>query len=213
MEIVNQNIEQYIDDHATAEDQVLQKLDRETHLKVALPDMISGHVQGLLLTAITNMMKPKRILEIGTFTGYSGICLAKGLAPDGKLVSLEKDDELEEIIDKYFTDAGLRDKLELHFGNAVEIIPTLTEKFDLVFIDADKKNYCKYFDLVIDMVNPGGFIIADNVLWKGKVANEKAQDKDTQSIRDYNRKVQDDPRVTNFILPVRDGLMIAQKLQ
>lgn len=212
MDITNQAIDQYIDVHTTEEEDLLRRLERETHLKVALPNMISGHVQGVMLTMFSKMMQPKRILEIGTFTGYSGICLAKGLAEEGKITCLEINDELEEIIDKYFAEAGLRDKLDLRFGNARDLIPNLNETFDLVFIDADKRFYADYFDLVIDKVRSGGVIIADNVLWKGKVALPEFKDKDTEAIRAFNLKVQNDNRVSNFILPLRDGLMMIQKL-
>ncbi|GAA4821321.1 O-methyltransferase [Algivirga pacifica] len=211
MHVTEPSVDEYIDLNASEEDAILQELDRETHLKVALPNMISGHVQGLYLTSLTRMLRPMRILEIGTFTGYSGICLAKGLPEGGKITCLEINDELEEIIDKYFTKAGLRDKLDLRFGNAMEIIPTLEDTYDMIFIDADKRNYIHYYDLVFDKVRKGGYIIADNVLWKGKVADPTKNDKDTVAIREYNEKVKQDPRVENFILPLRDGLLIAEK--
>jgi len=160
---------------------------------------------------IAHMIKPSVILEIGTYTGYSAICLCEGLGPGGKLVTLEKNEELESILKTYFKEAGLANTIDLRIGNALKIIPTLDQKFDLVFIDADKENYSNYYDLVIDKVPAGGFILADNVLWSGKVLNAKP-DKDTQAILDFNRKVHNDPRVGNVLLPVRDGIMILRKL-
>lgn len=212
MHITHPDIERYLDQHASAEDPVLKALDRETHIKFLSPHMVSGHVQGLLLATLARSLNARRILEIGTFTGYSGICLAQGLSEDGLLYTLEVNEELQETIEEYFEQAGLSHKLRLHFGRAQEIIPTLQETFDLVFIDADKKAYSDYLDLVIGMVRPGGLIVADNVLWKGRVADDHRQDGDTKAMRAYNEKAAADPRLRSFILPLRDGLMVSQVL-
>jgi predicted O-methyltransferase YrrM len=196
--------------HTQEESEVLKALTRETHLKVLMPQMLSGKVQGNLLTMMSKMMQPKRILEIGTFTGYASICLAKGLANDGLLYTIDINRELETMTDKYFKQAGVRHQIVSLYGPAVQLIPTLEETFDLVFIDADKINYSTYYDLVMEKVRPGGLIIADNVLWSGKVV-EATKDKDTMAMDAYNKKVQDDPRVENVLVPLRDGLMMARK--
>ena len=203
-------LEEYIKNNSTAEDDVLRELSRETFLKVQMPQMLSGHLQGFFLEFISHMIQPGRILEIGTFTGYSAICMAKGLVSDGVLYTIDVNEELRTMAEKYFAKAGLADKIKLLTGDARRIIPDLNETFDLVFIDADKLNYGAYYDLVFDKVRPGGYIIADNVLWSGKVVEEK-KDKDTQAIDAYNKKVKEDKRVKSFILPLRDGLNIAQK--
>lgn len=211
MDFLPEPINKYIEEFSSAEDKVLSQLTRETHLKVQMPQMLSGHIQGKFLEFISRMMKPEKILEIGTFTGYSAICLAKGLSPNGLLHTIDINEELQPIIEKHISIAGLQSKIVLHTGDAIQIIPTLKETFDLVFIDADKQNYSNYFDLVVDKVKAGGLIIADNVLWSGKVVEEK-HDKDTASLHAYNQKVLADSRVENFILPLRDGLNIARKL-
>jgi caffeoyl-CoA O-methyltransferase len=210
MNIVNADIEKYCARLSVSEDPILQELSRETHLKVQMPQMLSGHAQGIFLQMFTTLLQPKQILEIGTFTGYSAICMAKGLAKSGLLTSLDINEELEPITSKYIAKAGLTDKIKLMYGDARQIIPTLTQTFDLVFIDADKQNYATYFDLVINKIRPGGYIIADNVLWSGKVVND-VKDKDTTAIDAFNRKLNTDGRVEPFILPLRDGLNIARK--
>ena len=210
MNIISPAIDQYLDMHTQEESEVLKALTRETHLKVLMPQMLSGKVQGNLLTMMSKMMQPKRILEIGTFTGYASICLAMGLADNGLLYTIDINRELETMTDKYFKQAGVRHQIVSMYGPAVQLIPTLEETFDLVFIDADKINYSTYYDLVIEKVRPGGLIIADNVLWSGKVV-EATKDKDTMAMDAYNKKVQDDPRVENVLVPLRDGLMMARK--
>ena len=210
MYIVHQEIEKYAAAHSTPESEPLERLNRDTHAHVLQARMLSGHLQGNMLATFSQMLRPQRILEIGTFTGYSAICLAQGLAEGGLLYTLEVNEELEMMIRKYIAEAGLTAKIKLIIGNATQIIPTLDETFDMVFIDADKLNYSNYYDLVFDKVRKGGFIIADNVLWYGKVLDR--QDKDTQAIRQFNEKVQQDKRVINTLLPLRDGLMIAQKI-
>ena len=211
MHLVSAEIEQYIEQHSTPEGKTLQELNRETHLKIQMPQMLSGHLQGQFLELITTMLRPKRILEIGTYTGYSGICLAQGLTDDGLLYTIDINEELQPMVEKYVERAGLTQKVKQLIGDAREIIPTLNETFDLVFIDADKINDQAYYDLVFEKVRIGGYIIADNVLWSGKVLAEK-KDKDTLAIDGYNKKVLADKRVETFILPLRDGLNIARKI-
>jgi predicted O-methyltransferase YrrM len=174
--------------------------------------MLSGQLQGRMLSMLSHMIQPKRILEIGTYTGYSAICMAEGMQEDGKLITLDINEELEVMVRGYFEKAGLTQKIDYRIGNAMELIPEIDETFDLVFIDADKKNYTNYFNLVFEKVRPGGFIIGDNVLWSGKVVQtEKKTDKDTQAILDFNRFVHEDDRVENVLFPVRDGLMVIRK--
>lgn len=211
MHLVSDQLDNYMVEHSTKEDSVLQELTRETHLKVQMPQMLSGQLQGIFLEMFTSLLQPKRILEIGTFTGYSGICMARGLANDGLLYTIDINEELTPMVQRYLRKAGVAEKVKTLTGNALQIIPDLHETFDLVFIDADKTNYSNYYDLVIDRVRPGGYIIADNVLWSGKVVDEK-KDKDTLAIDAYNKKVAGDSRVKNVILSLRDGLNIAQKL-
>lgn len=210
MHLVSAALENYVEQYSSKEEEVLSELTRETHLKVQMPKMVSGHVQGLALEFIAQLIQPKRILEIGTFTGYSAICMAKGLTADGRLHTIDVNEELQPMCERYFAKAGLADKIIHHIGDARQIIPTLNETFDLVFIDADKANYSTYYDLVFDKVRVGGYIIADNVLWSGKVAEEK-KDKDTLAIHSYNQKVANDSRVKSFILTLRDGLNIVRK--
>ena len=174
------------------------------------PRMLSGHLQGRFLSLISHLMQPKRVLEIGTFTGYSALCLAEGLAEDGILYALEANDELEYLIQEYIEKGNFQDKIKLIIGNALEIMPTINEVFDLVFIDAGKRDYPLYYDLAIDKVRSGGLIIADNILWSGKVADDK-KDLDTRMIDDFNKKIHADERVENILLPLRDGLMMARK--
>lgn len=211
MEIQN-GIENYITFHTTEEDEVLRELDRETHLKVMGARMISGHLQGQVLTMLSKMIRPHRILELGTFTGYSAICLARGLQPGGKLITIEIDDELEEMTRRFFAKAGLTDKIIQKTGSALEIIPMLEESFDLVFIDADKREYVAYFQAIFPKVKNGGFIIADNTLWSGKVVEKPVRgDEQTQGIIKFNTWIKNDTRVEQVILPLRDGMTIIYK--
>ncbi|MGZ5243181.1 MAG: O-methyltransferase [Bacteroidia bacterium] len=210
MDFLPEKLNDYIEQHTTPEDDVLKALNRETHIKVQMPQMLSGHVQGQILRMISYMIKPQNILEIGTFTGYSAICLAAGLQENGKLVTLDINEELEEMVRKYFAQAGLENKIDYRLGNALDILPTLDLTFDIVFIDADKQNYSRYYDLVFDKVAKGGFILADNVLWSGKVVEENPN-KDTKALIDFNEKVQNDDRVENVLFPVRDGIMVIRK--
>ncbi|NQU54673.1 MAG: O-methyltransferase [Bacteroidetes bacterium] len=209
---VQRELDKYILNHIDKEDEVLYELDRETNLKVLGGRMISGHLQGQVLTMLSKMIQPKTILELGTFTGYSAICLAKGLQGNGKLITIEIDDELETFAAKYFKKAGIQDKIDQRIGSALEIIPHLKETFDLVFIDADKREYTKYFEMVLDKVQSGGYIIADNTLWSGKVLNSPALDDSyTKGIIEFNTAIKDDNRIEKVILPLRDGMTLIRK--
>lgn len=206
------DLDKYILEHIDEEDPVLKELDRETHLNVLGARMLSGNLQGQVLTIISKMIQPKRILEVGTFTGYSAICLAKGLPEDGKLVTIELDDELEYLSKKYFEKAGLTDKIEQRIGPALEIIPELDESFDMVFLDADKKEYIEYFRLVFDKLRNGGIIVADNTLWSGKVLETPANDDhQTKGIIAFNEMIKNEKRVEKVILPLRDGMTVIRK--
>lgn len=212
MEFLPAEIEEYAIRHTKPESAILEKLNRETWANVLRPRMLSGHLQGKILETFSYMMKPKRILEVGTYTGYSAICLAQGMKDGGKLFTIDINDEISHIAKKYIAASNLVDKIDFRVGDAVEIIPKLNEQWDLVFIDADKENYYTYFELVIDQVVPGGFIIADNVLWSGKVLdNYSTLDEETRSLVDFSNKVQQDDRVDNVLFPVRDGLMVIRK--
>lgn len=206
------DIQKYVEDHTIAESPLLQKLNRETNSKVMMPRMLSGHLQGRVLATFSHMIKPKQILEIGTYTGYSAICMAEGLQDGGKLTTIDKNEELEDMVREYFHEAGLTGKIDFLIGNALDLIVNLKMTFDLVFIDADKVNYSNYYDMVIDKVNQGGYIVADNVLWSGKVTDKGKKDKDTRALIEFNKKVHDDKRVENVLFPIRDGLMILRKL-
>lgn len=193
--------------------ETLRWLERETALRTRVPRMLSSGEQGLFLQALSLMLKPSAILEIGTFTGYSTLCFSRGLPPDGRIDTLEVYDELQDLIEEGFRKAGMQDRIHLHIGDAKQIIPTLDHKYDLVFIDANKREYLEYYHLVFDKVRKGGYIMADNVLWSGKVLMENPpQDAQTQSIIAFNRYVAEDPRVESFLLPLRDGLYICRKL-
>lgn len=210
MEFIDPKLHEYCEQHSGTEAEVLKKLDRETHAKVMMPRMLSGHLQGQFLAMISKMCQPKRILEIGTYTGYSAIYLAQGLTEGGRLITIDLNEELEQMAKRYWAEAGVSEKIDYRIGNGLELIPDIEGPFDLVFIDADKKNYSNYYDLIIDKMAPGGIILADNVLWSGKVIDELAKDKDTVAIKEYNLKVQEDDRVDNMLLPLRDGIMMAR---
>jgi predicted O-methyltransferase YrrM len=216
MEILPDDLQEYLDNHCEPEPEALQTINRETYLKVLKPHMLSGHYQGRVLSFLSKMMQPKRILEIGTFTGYATICLAEGLTDDGIIHTIEVNRELEEMLNSHFKLTSVGKKIKQHFGEAAAIIPALDEKsFDIVFIDADKKNNFLYFQLVFEKVRPGGLIIIDNVLWKGKVYGADPDsyrgDADTQVIRKLNDQVAADTRVEKLILPIRDGLLVIRK--
>jgi len=211
MEFLDQSLAQYIEQHTDAESELLKSLNRETQLKVMMPRMISGHFQGRVLSMLSKMIKPKRILEIGTYTGYSALCLAEGLPAGGELITIDVNQELEDLVRSYFQKSELGSSITYILEDASTAIPKLQGNFDIVFIDADKQNYALYYDLVFDKLNQGGYIIADNVLWSGKVVQTQKLDKDTQAIVDFNQKVHDDQRVENVLFPIRDGLLIARK--
>lgn len=210
MNFLPKSIAEYAEQHTTPESPVLQELNRETYLKVLVPQMLSGHLQGAALQMLSQMIRPKTILEIGTFTGYSAICLAQGLQEEGCLHTMDINEELADMQQRYFQKANLQSKIKQYIGNALDIIPTIDATFDLVFIDADKINYSNYYHLVFDQLATGGVIIVDNVLWSGKVLQDK-KDEDTQAIADFNRLVQEDDRVTNVLFPIRDGMMLIRK--
>ena len=204
--------DRYLREHTTPEDRVLEELNRQTHLNVVNPNMLSGHLQGRLLEMLSYMISPSHILEIGTYTGYSAICLARGLKSGGQLHTIEVNDELREMSTRYIALAGVADRVTLHTGRAQDIIPSMLYTFDLVFIDGDKREYSEYYDLVFDKVRRGGFIIADNVLWGGKIEDGEASgDPQTKGVVLFNEKVRSDQRVEKVMLPVRDGLLIVRK--
>jgi caffeoyl-CoA O-methyltransferase len=213
MDFLPELIEKYVDSHTREEPEVLKKLSRETYAKVMMPQMLSGHVQGRFLKMINCMVNPSQILEVGTFTGYSSICLAEGLKEGGMVHTIDINEELHPMVARFIKEAGMENKIKTYIGNALDIIPTLNYTFDLVFIDADKENYSKYYELAIPKVRRGGFIVADNVLWSGKVTEPiKKADGETKAIMAYNEMVTRDPRVENVLVPIRDGLMIARKI-
>lgn len=211
MNFLAKNLEDYVQNHSEKEPELLEQLVRETHLKVLQPRMLSGAYQGRLLALLSKLMAPKHILEIGTYTGYSALCLAEGLQEGGRIDTIDVNEELASIQRRYFNASGYGAQIKQHLGNAANIIPTLSGTFDFVFIDADKEQYPLYFDLIVDRVRTGGLIIADNVLWSGKVI-EKATDEATQSLQLFNKKVVDDTRVETVILPIRDGLTLMRKI-
>jgi predicted O-methyltransferase YrrM len=206
-------LEDYLAVHSDPEPDYLAIINRKTHLKVLNPRMLSGHLQGRVLAMLSKMIQPTRILEIGTFTGYSALCLAEGLTENGVLHTLEADDELEEMIHANIALSPFVDKIRVHIGDAMELIPTLNELFDLVFIDADKREYCDYLELVLPNLRKGGFILADNTLWDGKVLSDKdTNDEQTESIKIFNQQLAKDTRVQKVILPLRDGLTLIRKV-
>jgi len=209
---MNSQVEEYISDHIGLESSVLSELYRYTHLNVPYPGMISGHEQGRLLSMISKLANPEQILEIGTFTGYSAICLAEGMKTGGCLHTIEHDDEIAEIASVFFEKAGITDRIALYVGNALEIIPSLDIVFDLVFIDASKKQYLDYYQAVFDKVKSGGYILADNILWYGKVANSQEQDETTCHLRRFNDFIREDTRIEKAIIQNRDGLFILRKI-
>jgi caffeoyl-CoA O-methyltransferase len=211
MDIINESIQRYSEDHTSPESSLLRRINRDTHANVLRPRMLSGHLQGRVLALISKMLMPQRILEIGTYTGYSALSLAEGLASGGKLITIDVNEELETRVRKAFAESEFSLMLQFIIGDAAKIIPTLVDTFDLVFIDADKENYLNYYELVLPKVRIGGIILADNVLWSGKVV-EPRPDKDTRAILEFNRKIQEDHRVENVLLPIRDGIMMIRKL-
>lgn len=210
---ITEELEEYCEAHSTPESDLLYRLNRETNLKCIKPRMISGHLQGRLLSFISQMMRPKRILEIGTYTGYATLCLAEGLSDDGRIDTIEVDEELEEMIRRYFSQSAYNEKITLHIGDALQVLKQLDATWDLVFMDAEKDDYIAYYELVLPRLRQGGIIMADNVLWSGKVIQEvKTGDKETRALMKFNDYILEDKRVKNFLLPFRDGIMVIEKL-
>lgn len=210
MDFLSEVLQKYIEEHSSPEGELLSQLDRETHLKVMMPRMLSGHVQGRFLSFISKILRPERILEIGTYTGYASICLAEGLSDSGELITIDKNEELQDMVTDYFQKAGIAGKTRYLVGDATEIIPTLSGHFDLIFIDADKANYPEYYKKCLPMLSERGIIIADNVLWSGKITESKP-DRNTLALQQFNDMVQNDPSVENILLSIRDGLMLIRK--
>jgi len=213
MEFLPEKIDDYVVNHSQQEPKILQELTKETWQKVLNPRMLSGAFQGRVLSMISKLIRPKNILEIGTYTGYSTLCFAEGLSKDGKIITIDKNEELETLQNKYFEKSGYRSQIQQMVGDATKIIPTLTQQFDLVFIDADKSNYINYFHLIIDKMKPGGIILSDNVLWSGKVVEPlNSKDLDTKVLLEYNKLLNIDKRVETVLLPIRDGLTVSRVL-
>lgn len=213
MQYSERDIQTYAEKHTEAPSTLLTQIQQDTYARFPMPKMLAGHLQGRILAAFSYMLQPRKILEIGTYTGYSALCLAEGLHPDGILHTIDNNETLASAVERYFAQSDRAHQIQYHLGEAVSIIPQLKESFDLVYIDADKKNYQRYYALVLESVRPGGFIIADNVLWKGKVlsVDTPSTDKRTKVLMAFNNQVHDDPRVANVLLPIRDGLMILRK--
>jgi len=208
--MINENIQNYIEMFATRQSPLLDELIKETYQKTVLPQMISGAYQGRLLSLLSKIKQPKHILEVGTFTGFATLCLAEGLSTDGIIHTIDKNEEFQPIQDKYFEKSTFRTQIKQYLGNARDIIPTLPQKFDLVFIDADKRYYPQYFEMILPKMNKGGLILADNVLWYGKVVDSKAKDAETIALKKYNEILAQDNRVEVVVLPVRDGISMAR---
>ncbi|MBT7134637.1 MAG: O-methyltransferase [Polaribacter sp.] len=211
MHFLPEKIDDYVVEHSQQEPKILKELTKETWQKVLNPRMLSGAFQGRVLSMISKIIQPKNILEVGTYTGYSALCFAEGLQDKGKIFTIDKNEELETLQNKFFDKSGYRDQIIQFVGNALEIIPTIDETFDLVFIDADKANYINYFHLIIDKMNPGGMILSDNVLWSGKVVEKlDRKDTDTKALLAYNKLINEDPRIETVLLPIRDGLTLSR---
>ncbi len=211
MEFIDEEIENYTIAHTNKEPKLLAELNRETWATVMNPRMLSGHLQGRILSMFSKLIKPKRIIEVGTYTGYSSLCLAEGLTKNGRLHTIDINEEYSSISKKYFNLSKHKQKIHQHIGNAINIIPKIEDNFQLAFIDADKENYCSYFDLIAEKIDLYGYIIADNVLWSGKVT-ELEKDKETKALDAYNKKVSSNKKFETLLLPVRDGLMISRKI-
>lgn len=211
MDFLPEKIDTYVTEHSEDEPKLLQELSKETWQKVLVPRMLSGHFQGRILSMISKLVNPKNILEIGTYTGYSALCLVEGMQKSGALHTIDKNEELVDLQKKYFDKSDYKNQIHQHLGNALDVIKTLNLKFDLVFIDADKNNYSNYFHAIIDKMNVGGVIISDNVLWSGKVVEPiQPKDKDTPALIAYNKLLKNDPRIETVLLPIRDGLTISR---
>lgn len=213
MHFISEELEQYVEQHSENEPKLLAQLNKETHQKILQPRMLSGHFQGRVLSMLSKIINPKHILEIGTYTGYAALCLAEGLQKEGTLDTIDINEELVEIQEKYFEMSEYKNQIVSHLGDALEIIPTLKKKFDLVFIDADKENYINYYNMIVPMMNKGGIILSDNVLWSGKVVEElNSKDTSTKILVEYNKLINEDPRVETVLLPIRNGLTVTRVL-
>ncbi|SIS95050.1 Predicted O-methyltransferase YrrM [Zobellia uliginosa] len=213
MHFLSSDLEDYIQNHSEDEPKLLQELTRETHLKVVRPRMLTGHFQGRVLSVLSKILYPKNILEIGTYTGYSALCLAEGMQKDGQLHTIDINEELQDIQERYFSRSAYKGQIVQHIGDAKTIIPQLEATFDLVFIDAEKRDYPDYFELAIQKTRPGSVILSDNVLWSGKVVEAvEKKDKVTPILLEYNKKLKEDPRVETVLLPIRDGLTLSRVL-
>src|SRR5690606_20313766 len=213
MHFISEELENYIEKHSANEPELLQQLNKETYQKILQPRMLSGHFQGRVLSILSKILNPKYILELGTYTGYATLCLAEGLQENGTIDTIDINEELEDMLQKYFNQAAVQDQIIQYIGNALDMIPTLNKKVDMVFIDADKENYINYGNLLVPMMNKGGIILSDNVLWSGKVLEEvKKNDKSTQTLLEYNKITKEDPRVETVLLPIRDGLTVIRIL-
>ena len=212
MDFLPENIQKYISDNSQSESLILKELNRYTNSKVILPRMLSGHIQGRFLSMISKLVNPKIIVEVGTYTGYSCLCLAEGLKKNGKIITIEKNEEFASIAKKFFDRSKYKEKISLLVEDATSAIENINEKIDLAFIDADKINYTKYYDMLFPKLKAGGLIVADNVLWSGKVT-EEVSDNETQSIKNFNTKVKNDERVENLIVGIRDGIMVCKKIK
>ena len=210
MDFISEKLAEYLSQNSDKEPEILSKLNKETHQKILQPRMLSGHIQGRFLSLISKIKSPLHILEIGTYTGYGTLCLAEGLATNGKIFTIDRNEELINIQNKYFEESGNRDKIVQLTGNAIDILMSLDENFDLIFIDADKENYIKYFEIVSKKLNPNGIIISDNVLWSGKVVEESDNDQETDTLKKFNKLLSKDERFETIILPLRDGLSISR---
>lgn len=214
MEFISAELDNYVCKHTENEPELLNQLNRKTHVEVLKPRMLSGHFQGRALSLFSHMIQPKRILEIGTYTGYSALCLAEGLVPEGKLYTIDVNEELEDFANDFFNKSSYKSQIIQLIGDAKDLLPTIEDEFDIVFIDADKKSYADYYDMIFPKIKIGGYIMADNVLWSGKVIEDfDKNDRDTQKLIEFNTKVQNDERVQNVLFPIRDGIMIARKIR
>ena len=210
-EFIKKSILDYVDSNSESEPKILKELNKETHLKILNPRMLCSGYQGRILSLISKIHQPKRVLEIGTYTGYSTICFAEGLSKNGLIHTIDINEELIAIQNKFFEKSGFRKNIKQHTGNALKIIPKLKDKFDLVYLDADKENYIKYFNLIIDKIFPGGLLLSDNVLWSGKVVEKTNDDFITNELIEFNKMLKNDSRINTVILPIRDGLTISRK--
>ena len=210
MNFLDEKLEEYVIEHTSKEDELLYELHRETYLKVLQPRMLSGHFQGRVLSMISKMIRPSRILELGPYTGSSALCLAEGLTKNGHLHTIDKNEERQDFVQSFIDRSNFAQQITQHIGNAMEVIPQLNESWDLVFIDADKENYLNYYNLVLPTLKSGSYILADNILWSGKVVDKSALDKDTNLLREFNKQITQDPRIENILLPIRDGIQIGR---